>query len=1165
MKKFYLPVEITRKFPHVFKGLRSLSLVALLSAGMQLPLQAQQQANPELNAPITLQLKSVSLKDAFAQIEKKTKYKFVYNDQQLDQLSSVSYSGSNARLSDVLNTILRNTNLEYRVVGNSIVISQRGAKQEAKTVSGTITDSQGVALPGASVAIKGTSTGTVTNADGNYSLRVRSEQDVLVISYIGFETKQIPVGNQAILNITLGEDTNKLNEVVVTALGIQREEKALGYAVTKLDGEELNTARANNFASTLSGKVAGLSLLSSGSGPLNSTNIKLRGDNSLNPGKNKALIVLDGVPMNSDLQSNGVDNAYGAGSGSDVPIDFGNGIADINPDDIENITVLKGAAAAALYGHRAANGALIITTKSGRKRKGLGVTVNTNVSFNDVLKWPDFQHEYGQGSNDRNKAGEPYYSYGASEDGANTGSTSSAFGPKFDGQLYYQYDPATGGQSAERQLWRPYKNNVKDFFRTGYTVTNNVAVEGGSDKGSARASITHTKNEWIMPNTGFERLNAALSLNQKVSDKLTLQSKVNFSHKHSDNLPATGYNNQSISYFIIFQNPNVDLNWYKPMWVEGKEQIEQVHPFSSYIDNPYLIAYEMLNGVDTYNTTGNISANYQFSPKFDLMVRAAIDMTNEERTTQRPWGIKNYAYGYYKEQNIRDHEINTDFLLTYQNKLSESLDLRTSVGGNVMKTYFNEVRASVEGLNIPGTYTLSNGINPIMTRPYKAETEVQSLYGLASLSYQDKVFIDLTARNDWNSTLPEQNNSFFYPSISTSFILSDIFALPRQISYAKLRLSAAEVGNGSGPYLTRKYYSPSYFPGSASVPTTRFNPDFEPELTRSYEAGLEYQLFGGRLGMDVTVYRNITQNQILPIQLDPTTGYNSAIINAGEVQNQGVELSLTARPIDTGKFRWSTTLTWAKNDNEILELSEDFKGEDESYILGEGGNAYIIAKKGGSTGDMYGYGFVRNEDNQIIFEDGLPVRPDDISYRGNAYADWKAGFLNEVTYKNFRFSALIDGQYGGIVYSQTHHKMSEQGKLEHTLRGRADGYIIGEGVVDNGDGTYSPNDVKVDNLANYYKEYYRRANVESNAFDASYVKLREVRLEYNVPSILLSRAKFIQGASIALFGRDLAMITDFPIFDPETSALNGGVQMPGVEMGQLPTPRSYGVNVKLQF
>ncbi len=1041
------------------------------------------------------------------------------------------------------------------------------AMAQAQTIQGVVQDSQGAPLPGVTVLIKGTTTGTATDMDGAYSLtspRPLSNQDVLVFSFIGFKSAEVPYSGSTTISLKLQADDKMLGEVVVTALGIKREEKALGYATQTVTGESLTNARSNNFASALSGKVAGLTLVSPGSGPVNSTRISLRGDNSLDPNGNNALIILDGVPLNSGLTSSGVNNAYGAGSGNDIPVDFGNGIADINPDDIESITVLKGPSAAALYGSRAANGVLIITTKSGSSRKkGLGVTVNSNISFNDVLQWPDYQYEYGQGTHNLNKEGQPYYSYHVSEDGANTGSTSSAYGPKFDGQYFYQYDPALEGQSAERQLWRPYKDNIKGFFRTGTTVTNSVAVDGGNEKGSARASLTHSKNEWIMPNTGFERMTAALSLNYNVSDKLKLNSKINFTHKKSDNLPGTGYSNQSIAYFMIFQNPNVDLAWYEPRWKQGKEQIEQIHPFSSYIDNPYVIAYEMTNAMNNYSTVGNLSATYEFSPKVDLMVRSAITTRQEDRAQRRPFNTANFPFGYYKEQSIFDYEINNDFLLTYKEKIGSDIDIRTSVGGNTRREKYRLTNGVIDGLVIPGVYKLSNGIsNPMMTTSH-ANKHVNSLYGLATFSYQDKVFIDVTGRNDWSSTLPAQNNSFFYPSISSSFILSDLFELPRQVAYAKLRLSAAKVGNDTHPYRTRKYYGQSDFAGSGAVPTTLHNVDFKPELTTSYEAGLEYRLFQGRLGMDITLYRSFTDNQILEIPLDPTTGYSRAVMNAGKVRNQGVELMVNATPIEARDFRWNTSVVWSRNQNRVMELAEELGAEEQ--VIHTGGQATIIAKVGGSTGDIYGFGFVRSPDGQIVYDNaGLPAYPAETQYIGNAYADWKAGFNNEVSYKNFRFNVLLDGQYGGIIYSQTHHKMAEQGKLKSTLMGREEGFIIGDGVVENGDGTYSPNTTKVTPQA-YYTRYYRRANVESNSFDASYLKLREVRLEYNLPKALLAKTRFLHGASVALYGRDLAMITKFPIFDPETAALNGGTIMPGVEMGQMPSSRTFGMNVTLQL
>lgn len=1040
---------------------------------------------------------------------------------------------------------------------------------QQNSVSGVVTDDGEEPLAGVTVLLKGTTIATTSDVNGRYHLTANKNftaSDVFEFRYLGFKTLTIKFSGDNIINVKLSQDAQTLKEVVVTtALGIKRQEKALGYATQTISSEQLNDARSNNWSSALSGKVAGLTLISPGSGPVNSTRVTLRGNTSLNPDGNFALIVLDGVPVNSGMTSSGVSSAYGAGSGNDVPIDFGNGISDINPDDIESISVLKGAGATALYGSRAANGALIITTKSGvRKDKGLGITFNSNVSFNDVLKWPDFQYEYGAGTMSGavlTPASQKYYSYGNSADGTGNSGTSSAFGPRFNGQSYFQYDPAVQGQSAERVPWRAHEDNVTGFFRTGSTITNSIAVEGGNEKVSARAGVTHSKNNWIMPNTGYQRLNAAVSLNYNVSEKLKLNSKVNFTNRQSDNLPATGYNNQSISYFMIFQNPNVDLSWYEPRWKNGMEQIDQIHPFSSFIDNPFLIAHEMTNAVDNYKSVGNISATYEFSKKFNAMVRSGMDMSTEDRDQRRPFSTANFTQGYYKQQNIYNFEINTDALLTYKDNVSKNLSFTSSFGGNLRRQRYRGLDRSVEGLVTPGVYKLANGVNSPLTKTVYSNKHVNSLYGIMSLDYSGKIFLDLTGRNDWSSTLPVQNNSFFYPSISSSFILNEIFELPAFISYVKLRLSAAQVGNDTDPYKTSKYYTVSDFASSAIAPTTLFNADFKPEITTSYEGGLEYTLFKGRLGMDVTLYSNTTENQILEVPLDPTTGFTRAVLNAGTVRNNGIELVVNGKPYRSKNFNWNTTITWAKNENKVLALAE---GMDDRQDIGYGGNATLQARVGGSTGAIYGFGFERSPDGQIVYTAaGLPARPAEIQYIGNAYADWKGGLQNEFSYKSLRFSFLLDGQYGGIVYSQTHHKMSEQGKLKHTLPGREEGYIIGNGVVKNSDGSYSPNSTKV-SVGTYYGDYYRRANVESNSFDASFLKLREMRLEYNLPKTLTSRLK-VSSASIALYGRDLAMITNFPMFDPETAALNGSTMLPGVEIGQMPSTRTFGMNLTLKF
>ncbi len=1134
------------------------------TAGFAYPIDTQKLEETK----VSLNSSSLTLTKTFRLIEKQSPFSFSYGDE-INLTQEIHYTARHTDLLGLLQEISGQSNLKFKQINTTIAVSAKhsltGVQEMVAPaiVTGVVMDGEtGETLPGVNVIIKDKNQGTTTDIDGRFSIAVQ-EGEILVFSYVGYKRQEVEVQTQTDLTINLEMDSDILGEVVVTALGIKREEKALGYATQKVNSEELLDARSNNWSDALRGKVAGLNVLSSGSGPMNSSQISLRGDNSLNPNGNFALIVVDGVPLNSGLTSSGVGNAYGAGSGNDVPIDFGNGIADLNPDDIENITVLKGASATALYGSRAANGALVITTKTGTsKTKGIGVTINTNISFNDILRWPDYQYEYGQGTGrafDEN--GNLYYSYGASEDGANTGGTSSAFGPKFEGQYYYQYDPSLEGQSAERQLWRPYRNNIKGFWRTGFNIVNNVSLEGNHQGGSARASFTHTKNEWIMPNTGFERYVAALSVSQQISEKLKLNGKVNYTNKRSDNLPATGYNNQSIAYFMIFQNPNVDLDWYRPIWKQGLENVEQVHPFSSFIDNPYLIAYEMTNAVNNNAVFGNLSATYAFSEHFDLMLRSGLAMSQEERAQQRPYSTANFQRGYYKQQDITNYELNSDFLFTYKGNLGSKLSISSSVGANQMKRNYRMVSAVVDGLVIPGIFKLSNGINNPIVSTADNNRVINSIYGLVSLSFDEKVYVDITGRNDWSSTLPAQNNSFFYPSVSTSIILSDVLNLPEPISFAKLRVSGAQVGNDTEPYRTSKYYGQSEFPGSASVPTTLYNVDFKPEITSSFETGMEMIFFQRRLGFDVNYYITETKNQILEVPVDITSGFSRAVLNAGTVRNTGVELVLNGSPVKARGFQWNTFLTWARNQNKVLSLPDEVDG---SQVIGTGGNASLIAKVGGTTGDIYGFGFVRSPQGEIVYgANGLPVRPQDIQYIGNAFAKWKGGLRNEFIYRNIRMSILFDGQYGGTVYSQTHHKMMEQGKLTSSLRGREEGFIIGDGVVDNGDGTYTANTTPVD-LATYYGDYYRRANVESNSFDASFLKLREFRLEYSLPAKLLQRST-IRQASVAFYGRDLAMWSKFPVFDPETAALNGGTLLPGVEMGQLPTPRTFGVNLTLQF
>lgn len=1036
--------------------------------------------------------------------------------------------------------------------------------QTSKSITGRVVDNYGLALPGAIVHdVKGGKS-VNTDLDGKFLIQVNSESPIidLEVSFMGFKNKRIKAYSGETVQVELSEENNVMNEVVVTALGIKREEKQLGFSQQTIGAEEFDNARSNNWSDELKGKVAGLSMLSSNSGPMNSSQIKLRGDRSINLGANSALIVVDGIIVGGELWGNGSNESY---IGTDTPVDYGNGIADLNPDDIESISVLKGAGAAALYGSRASNGVLMITTKSGKKRtKGLGITFNSNVSFDVIQNWPDYQYEYGQGTGKSlNKDGQPYYSFGASADGANTGSTSSAFGPKFDGQYYFQYDPTTETQGTERTLWKPYKNNVKDFWRTGITTTNTLGFSGGNDKGSIRSTITHSKNEWIMPNTGFDRTSISTKAKYEISKGITVNSSVNFSNRSSDNLPGTGYGNHTISYFMIFQNPNVDLNWYKPVWSKGKDQIEQIHPFSSYIENPYLIANETTNSVDANTINGALSADIDLAPKLKLMLRGTLNSRADKREERRPYDTTKFGRGYFKTTQINFSEINTDFLLSYTEDKKDVFNYSASVGGNMLDSKYHSVSASVTGLVTPGIYMLANGVDKPYTVISDKNKRVNSVYGMASVGYKNMIFVDATLRNDWSSTLQKGNWSFMYPSVNTSFILSDIFNMSHKINYSKARFSFARVGNGTDPYQTALYYNNNEFGSSATAPTLLPNLNLKPETTTSFEVGYEHKMFKNRLGLDLSLYETISKDQIIIVPLNYVTGYSKAVMNSGRVKNRGIEIVLNATPIKTANFSWETIVNWAKNENRILSLASELEGGNQQ-VLAESGTAQIIGKVGGTTGDLYGAKFKRNDQGQIIYEkNGLPVSSTEIEYVGSAYADWTAGWVNTFKYKNFTLRMTIDGSYGGVVYSQTHHKMSEQGKLKHTLAGREDGFIIGDGVVLNTDGSYSPNTTKV-NPADYYGSYYRRANIEANAFDASYIKLRDLSIEYNFPKPTLERLKLTK-LSVSIYGRNLATLTSFPMFDPETAALNGGSMMPGVEMGQMPSPATYGFNLKMEF
>lgn len=1011
-------------------------------------------------------------------------------------------------------------------------------------------------LPGVNILVKGTSTGTITDVNGSYSINATSQDDVLVFSFVGYNSQEVSLGGKSAVDITLTSDTRQLSEVVVTALGIKREDKSLGYAAQSVSENAVKDAKSNNWVNTLSGKVAGLNIQGAGAGPMGSSRITIRGESSLNLDNNQALIVVDGVPISSKITGTGFNSHLSA----DSPIDYGSTLSDLNPDDIEKITVLKGPGATALYGSRAAGGAIIITTKSGgKKNNGIGVTLNSNISIERVNRWPDYQFEYGEGRTDQ------YYSYLDSEDGINTSTTVAAgraWGPKFNGQSYYQHNPdAPDGRPVERTPWVPYKNYISGFFQTGVTYSNSLAVEGGGENGSARLSVTHLRNKWIFPNTGFERINASLSVSQNISGRLKISGKANYTNKTSDNLPAAGYNNQSLMYFLIIGTaPNISHQWFKPYWQPGLEHVQQKNPFNPGPDNPYLDMYEMLNKMNKHGVIGTVSATYEISEKLNFMVRTGLDMSFEYRSQQRPYSMTKYPRGMFREQNVFSYESNSDFLLTYNDQISDRIAFTVSAGANAMRQTYDFAGMYADQLAQPGIYQISNSLDQAVADPQKTKKAINSVYATSQFSFDEMIFLDITGRNDWSSTLPFKNNSFFYPSVSTSFLLDELVSLPRPVSFAKVRLSWAQVGNDTRPYQTARYYDKIYS-NSFTNSSTLFNADLKPEITSSYEAGLDLRLFQNRIGLDVAVYDNRSRNQILAVPLDPVTGYSNALINAGLINSKGVEIRLSGKPMVRENFSWNTTLIWSRNRSYVKELAD---GVTNQIIYSHSGNVTIEARVGGRMGDMYGKGFQRSPDGQIIYSStGVPAPLDPVTKKwGNAFADWKGSIMNEFSLYRFKLSVLLDGQYGGDIYSQTNHKNNTLGKTTVTLPGR-DGGIVGQGVVPQGDGTFAPNTVNVPASA-YYDNYYQISNAESNIFDASFLKIREVRFEYTFPQSIIGKLGLEQ-ASIAIFGRDLFNFTDFPGFDPEGGNLNNGTLTPGVELTQFPSTRTLGANIMMKF
>ncbi|MRX68820.1 TonB-linked outer membrane protein, SusC/RagA family [Flavobacterium resistens] len=1043
---------------------------------------------------------------------------------------------------------------------------------QVKTIKGLVSDESGLPLPGVTVLVQGTKTVTQSDFDGIYTIQA-SAGDVLVFSYIGIKTKTVTVAGATTVNVVLSPDAQNLNEVVVTALGIKRQKKELGYAVQDVKGDQLNKVITTNVATALSGKVAGVDVSIPATGVGGSTRVIIRGISSIGE-SNQPLYVVDGVP----IDNSGLNNDQAATSKWFDGRDSGDGISSINPNDIESLTVLKGAAAAALYGSRALNGVILITTKKGSKGK-LQVELTSGVSFDRVnAKYNDYQTEYGTGSNgilpDPNKAPTEIYGY-----------TTNAWGPKFSETVGQQVKIFDGSM-------RPYAkvdNNIQDFFKTGVTISNGVALSAGSDNAFVRFGFNSLKNDDVIPESGLERNNATLNGTIK-SDKFTLDANVNYIAENTNNRPGLGDSPNNVGYSLSGLAPNIDQAWLKNSVNPADGSMYQWNN-NVYLLNPYWVVNENHNATVKNRFIGNVTGTYQVKNWLGLTFRTGLDTytfnSKDFMAKGSTWPGRDL--GYLGLETITVSEQNTDFIATFSNiKLATDLTLSGILGTG--RRDFRRQQNSRFGTNIiePGTEYISNFSNQTENAPQDTKTRTNSVYGSAKFDYKGYLYAEFTGRNDWFSVI---NKDAFYPAASLGFVFSDAFDIQSDaFSYGKFRASWAQVSNAPGAYKNALNYTTySSYNGGSVVNiknTSAPNPNLTYQSKTGVEFGLETAFFKNRLKADITVYREDTSDQTIDLPSSATSGYEYISVNAGKLRNEGIEIFLSGTPIKTQDFEWGIDLNFSKNKNSIISLHPDI----DTYTISEArwAGAAIVAQVGGQYGTIIGKDFQKTPNGEMIVgANGLPLYTDTKVALGKGLPDWAAGLTNRFSYKGFTLQFLIDMKFGMDVYSMTNSLAAQKGLLDVTTEGR-DAYnaaraqavandpnfsqatwIPTAGYVANGvqnTGTEA-NPVYVKNTTPVNPQDYWTSVFNNTPapfiYDASYVKLREVSLGYQIPKSVFGGAK-INSIYVSAFARNLFTFNkDLPNIDPESMYTSGNGQ--GFEYGSLPFRRSYGFNLKVTF
>ncbi|MDB5191934.1 MAG: rane protein [Segetibacter sp.] len=1052
---------------------------------------------------------------------------------------------------------------------------------QTRPITGRIVDQTGQPVSGASITIRGTGTGVSANANGDFSINAKTG-DVLVVSAVGVPSKEVIVTSGSALTVLLTRQSADLSEVVVTALGIRRSRNQLPYAAQTVSGEAVSQARSNNFVSALSGKVSGVEIRT-GNAMGASSNIVIRGTKSLSY-SNQAMFVIDGVPIDNSNTSSS-NTATGRGG-----FDYGNAAADVNPDDIESLTVLKGAAATALYGSRAANGVVLINTKKGRR--GLGITVNSGVTVGrfDKTTYAKYQKEYGAGyATSGYGAPSPnggFFYFDANGDGIRDlvvpTTEDASYGQRFDPNLMvYHWDAfdRTSPNFRKARPWVAAQNDPTSFFESATSTNNSVFVDGGSDKGMFKLGYTRNDEKGILPNSNILKNLINFSSSFKITDKLTANAGINFSNINGKGRYGTGYDDFNVNQsFRQWNQSNVDFQEQKDAYFRSKQNMTwnwadpstESGLYPIYTDNPYYNRYENFEQDSRFRYFGNASLSYAPTPWLNILGRVSLDSYDELQ--EERVSVGSHEVSSYNRFNRTFREANYDLLANFDKDLNADFNLKALIGLNIRRTTTNSIFAETNGgLVVPNLYSLSNSLNPINapTESYQ-RVAVDGHFAGITLGYREFLTLDLAGRQDRASTLPTSNNSYFYPSISGSFLFSKLLPTANWLSLGKLRANYAEVGNNA-PYgsLTDIYDKPTPF-GTAtlfSLPSTKNNPNLRPERTKSYEVGLDIAFLKNRLGFDLTYYNTKSIDQIFPVAVSTATGYSNKFVNAGTIQNKGIELSLFATPVKKQNFSWDMNINYTRNRNKVLELYEESKN---LQIASFQGGVSVNATVGEPYGTLQGRTWNMVNGEKLVGANGYySMTTTTNNVIGNVNPDWIGGVYNTFKYKNVSLGFLVDVRSGGDVFSLDLYYGLATGIYPETV-GNNDlgnpsrntiangGGVILSGVTADG----KANTRRVPNNFGLYG--YARNPQDAFVYDASYVKLRELNATYSLPQSLVNRIRPIKGIDLSLIGRNLWIIhKNLPYSDPEENLTSGNAQ--GYQSGAYPTTRSIGVNLKLRF